>query len=88
MWVKLYSVSELCTHCPSPSFLLPWYTTQESSFIYVIQTSVRASSSLLLCLFSAFVALFTLPKVYESNKAQIDQNLDVVRSRIADITSK
>jgi hypothetical protein len=56
--------------------------------IYVIQTSVHASSSLLLCLFSAFVALFTLPKVYESNKAQIDQNLDVVRSRIADITSK
>jgi len=34
------------------------------------------------------VALFTLPKVYESNKAQIDQNLDIVRSKIADITSK
>ncbi|XP_069677970.1 reticulon-1-like [Periplaneta americana] len=36
----------------------------------------------------AFVALFTLPKVYENNKAQIDQNLDLVRSKIADITSK
>lgn len=36
----------------------------------------------------AFVALFTLPKVYESNKAQIDQNLDIVRSKVADITSK
>ncbi|KAJ9575301.1 hypothetical protein L9F63_025749, partial [Diploptera punctata] len=36
----------------------------------------------------AFVALFTLPKVYENNKSQIDQNLDVVRSKIADITSK
>lgn len=36
----------------------------------------------------AFVALFTLPKVYEHNKVQIDQNLDIVRSKIADITSK
>jgi hypothetical protein len=51
-------------------------------------TSVYASSLWVLCLFSAFVALFTLPKVYESNKAQIDQNLDIVRSKIADITSK
>jgi Reticulon. len=50
--------------------------------------TVHASSLLLLCSFSAFVALFTLPKVYESNKAQIDQNLDIVRSKIADITSK
>jgi hypothetical protein len=41
-----------------------------------------------LFLFAAFVALFTLPKVYENNKAQIDQNMDIVRSKIADITSK
>lgn len=34
------------------------------------------------------VALFTLPKVYESNKAQIDQNIDLVRSKINDITAK
>jgi hypothetical protein len=39
-------------------------------------------------MFAAFVALFTLPKVYEHNKVQIDQNLDIVRSKIADITSK
>lgn len=36
----------------------------------------------------AFVALFTLPKVYENNKTQIDANLDIVRTKLADITSK
>lgn len=36
----------------------------------------------------AFVALFTLPKVYENNKQQIDANLDIVRTKVAEITSK
>lgn len=36
----------------------------------------------------AFVALFTLPKVYENNKTQIDANLDIVRTKLAEITSK
>lgn len=35
-----------------------------------------------------WVALFTLPKVYETNKIQIDANLDIVRSKLAEITSK
>ncbi|KAI5710507.1 hypothetical protein M8J76_013662 [Diaphorina citri] len=35
-----------------------------------------------------FVALFTLPKVYENNKATIDANLEVVQGKIAEITSK
>lgn len=35
-----------------------------------------------------FVALFTLPKVYENNKTQIDQNIDLVRSKIAELTNK
>lgn len=34
------------------------------------------------------VALFTLPKVYETNKVQIDQNLDIVRGKINDLTAK
>ncbi|XP_046734130.1 reticulon-1-A isoform X5 [Diprion similis] len=34
------------------------------------------------------VALFTLPKVYETNKTQIDQNIDLVRGKINDLTSK
>lgn len=38
--------------------------------------------------FSGFVALFTLPKVYENNKTQIDQNIEVVRSKIAELTNK
>lgn len=36
----------------------------------------------------AFVALFTLPKVYENNKQSIDTYLDLVRSKIAEITDK
>ncbi|CAG9822640.1 unnamed protein product [Phaedon cochleariae] len=36
----------------------------------------------------AWVALFTLPKVYETNKTQIDANLDIVRTKLAEITSK
>lgn len=35
-----------------------------------------------------FVALFTLPKVYENNKTQIDQNIEVVRRKIAELTNK
>lgn len=34
------------------------------------------------------VALFTLPKVYETNKAQIDQNLALVQGKINEITTK
>ncbi|XP_017881228.1 reticulon-1-B-like isoform X4 [Ceratina calcarata] len=34
------------------------------------------------------VALFTLPKVYETNKAQIDQNLALVQSKINELTNK
>lgn len=34
------------------------------------------------------VALFTLPKVYETNKAQIDQNLALVQSKINELTAK
>lgn len=32
--------------------------------------------------------MFTLPKVYESNKSSIDQYLDLVRSKIMEITDK
>lgn len=36
----------------------------------------------------AWIALFSLPKIYETNKTQIDANLDIVRSKLAEITSK
>ncbi|XP_060532552.1 reticulon-1-A isoform X4 [Cylas formicarius] len=36
----------------------------------------------------AWVALFTLPKVYETNKTQIDANLQIVRTKLCEITSK
>lgn len=32
--------------------------------------------------------MFTLPKVYETNKQNIDQYLDLVRSKIVEITDK
>ncbi|KAJ8975718.1 hypothetical protein NQ317_009257 [Molorchus minor] len=35
----------------------------------------------------AWVALFTLPKVYEMNKTQIDANLEIVRTKLAEISS-
>ncbi|KAG6801338.1 reticulon-1 isoform X1 [Apis mellifera caucasica] len=34
------------------------------------------------------IALFTLPKVYETNKSQIDQNLALVQSKINELTAK
>ncbi|XP_015436448.1 PREDICTED: reticulon-1-A isoform X3 [Dufourea novaeangliae] len=34
------------------------------------------------------VALFTLPKVYETNKTQIDQNLALVHGKINELTAK
>ncbi|CAK9807054.1 rtn1-a [Anthophora plagiata] len=34
------------------------------------------------------VALFTLPKVYETNKAQIDQNLALMQGKINELTAK
>ncbi|XP_036230968.1 reticulon-2 isoform X2 [Bactrocera oleae] len=36
----------------------------------------------------AFVSLFTLPKVYENNKQSIDTYLDLVRSKLTEITEK
>lgn len=36
----------------------------------------------------AWVALFTFPKVYETNKTQIDANVEIVRSKLLEITSK
>lgn len=37
---------------------------------------------------TAFIALFSLPKVYETNKTVIDAQFDVVRSKITEITDK
>ncbi|XP_011498648.1 PREDICTED: reticulon-1-like isoform X2 [Ceratosolen solmsi marchali] len=34
------------------------------------------------------VALFTLPKIYETNKTQIDQNLALVQAKLSEITVK
>jgi len=36
----------------------------------------------------AWVTLFTLPKVYEANQVQIDANLETVRKKISEISTK
>ncbi|XP_050424411.1 reticulon-1-B-like [Adelges cooleyi] len=53
-----------------------------------VMTYVGAWFNGLTLIIIGFLALFTLPKVYESNKTQIDQNIDLVRSKIADLTNK
>lgn len=35
-----------------------------------------------------WIALFTLPKAYEMNKAQVDANLELARAKINEISSK
>ncbi|KAI2805145.1 hypothetical protein RDWZM_008518 [Blomia tropicalis] len=36
----------------------------------------------------AYIAAFSLPKVYEQNKTQIDQYLDLINSKITELTDK
>lgn len=38
--------------------------------------------------FPGWIALFTLPKAYEMNKAQVDANLELVRGKINEISAK
>ncbi|XP_055548476.1 reticulon-1 isoform X2 [Wyeomyia smithii] len=51
-------------------------------------TYVGAIFNGMTCVIIAFVALFTLPKVYENNKQSIDAYLELVRSKILEITEK
>lgn len=45
-------------------------------------------STILYVYVSAWIALFTLPKAYEMNKAQVDGNLELARAKINEITAK
>lgn len=51
-------------------------------------TYIGAIMNGMTCVIIAFIALFTLPKVYENNKQLIDSYLDLVRSRVLEITEK
>lgn len=51
-------------------------------------TYVGAIFNGMTCVIIAFVALFTLPKVYENNKQSIDAYLDLVRSKILEVSEK
>lgn len=37
---------------------------------------------------AGWIALFTLPKAYEMNKAQVDANLELARAKINEISAK
>jgi len=54
-------------------------------FFYILY---RIDSTINLFYLSGVVALFTLPKVYETNQEQIDQNLALVQAKINEITAK
>jgi len=57
--------------------------------IYLYLTTIyRIDSTINLFYLSGVVALFTLPKVYETNQEQIDQNLSLVQAKINEITAK
>uniref|UniRef100_A0A1Y9H2J7 Reticulon-like protein n=1 Tax=Anopheles dirus TaxID=7168 RepID=A0A1Y9H2J7_9DIPT len=51
-------------------------------------TYVGALFNGITCVMIGFVALFTLPKVYENNKQSIDTHIEMVRSKIQEITEK
>lgn len=51
-------------------------------------TYVGAIFNGMTCVIIAFVALFTLPKVYENNKQSIDAYLELVRSKILEVSDK
>ncbi|XP_055613134.1 reticulon-1-A isoform X2 [Uranotaenia lowii] len=51
-------------------------------------TYVGAIFNGMTCVIIAFIALFTLPKVYENNKQSIDAYLDLVKSKIVEVTEK
>ncbi|XP_052868498.1 reticulon-1 isoform X1 [Anopheles cruzii] len=51
-------------------------------------TYVGAIFNGITCVMIGFVALFTLPKVYENNKQSVDTHIELVRSKIQDITEK
>lgn len=61
-----------------------------SRYVFILLNISHSESTRIkrfLC-FVGYVALFTLPKVYENNKQSIDAYLDLVRSKILEITDK
>uniref|UniRef100_A0AAG5CUU2 Reticulon-like protein n=1 Tax=Anopheles atroparvus TaxID=41427 RepID=A0AAG5CUU2_ANOAO len=51
-------------------------------------TYVGAIFNGITCVMIGYVALFTLPKVYENNKQSVDTHIELVRSKIQEITEK
>ncbi|XP_058119845.1 reticulon-1 isoform X1 [Anopheles ziemanni] len=51
-------------------------------------TYVGAIFNGITCVMIGYVALFTLPKVYENNKQSVDTHIELVRSKLQEITEK
>ncbi len=75
------------------TYLGSWFNGMTLVILGEFKTAIlccnfESESNFLICCFLGFVALFTLPKVYENNKQSIDTYLDLVRSKILEITDK
>jgi reticulon-1 len=95
---RLFLVEDLIDSIKFGAFL--WFLTYVGAMFngmtliilgnYFFCIAFVMNSLIFVCFYSipAFVALFTLPKVYENNKQSIDSHLDVVRNKVSEITEK
>lgn len=93
---RLFLVEDPLTRLLRPDALLPdhvgaWFNGMTLVILCKLTGNRRGwNCCILIDLLSllAYVALFTPPKVYETNKQSIDAYLDVVRSKINEITEE
>ncbi|XP_065217808.1 reticulon-4-like isoform X2 [Planococcus citri] len=65
-----------------------WMESVRFAVVLWVLTYVGSWFNGLTLVIIAFVSLFTLPKVYENNKVQIDQNLALVHAKLEELTNK
>ncbi|CAG2166802.1 unnamed protein product [Oppiella nova] len=63
-------------------------STQITDITSKIRGAIPHNNYGLTLIILSYLALFSLPKVYEMNKTQVDQYLSLVSTQITDITSK
>jgi len=68
--------------------LIYWRDTQKSGVVYGSGMAFLLLLRWMSLIILGYVALFTLPKVYEINQVQIDQYIDLVRTHFEEIQSK
>ena len=81
-------VNEALTKCRNLFLVEDIFESVKFAMALWCLTYVGAWFNGLSLLIIAFVGLFTLPKVYENNKTQIDSNLNLVKGKINEFTEK